>query len=805
MWAITQQINDIRENPLMLPVMILAVLLILHILNHRKMKKKLMTAERYVEMGLRFYDQDNRYLSIKDDKYRYFLVNEAYTALFDKRKADFLGKNDENIFDEEMAEKLHEVDRKVLETGEEIQQILIWKGRTYKLQKFQLVLPGGEKGVGAYTEDITDIVKRREEREKIIKRNEILLDVTVKDFSSSQEQMDYVLMKALVLTDSSYGYIYLYNEVDRLFTLENFAKDGRVTSRRKSANMIYSLDRTKLWSESVISRKPMIYNGRKKIHEEQAEESYPFNLMTVPVIMEDTVLAVIGVANKEEGYSNEDAEELSLLMNGVWNAKERRETTQELQKANIKLASSEEKLTLILNSSAEGIYGMDVHGHFTFINKSALALLGYEDAKDLIGTNCHEKIHHSTREGVAVSREDCQIYESIGKGNIITEENEVFFRKDGSPFTVRYSAHPQIQEGKIIGSVVTFADITERKKQEEEVLYLSYHDALTGLYNRTYLEKISTEFEREEYMPMSIVVGDVNGLKLSNDIFGHRKGDEFLKRIAEIIRSQTRKDDLLFRVGGDEFYLFLRNTEEEAAEEIMQRITDSIQSEDFHGVRGGIALGLSVMENNQTTIESVMNDAEQKMYREKTVSKSEESTKQLKSLVGIIMGREEERVHAENTVLLADAIGKELSLSEEEMTKLRDAAYIHDIGKITRFMSEGEDQYILPTRKDHAVIGYRILNSFEETMDLARIVLSHHEKWNGSGYPKGLKGKEIPLLSRIIAVAERFDRLTSRLNEDSLSEKEAFEVMKKESDMILDGSLVDILITIREKSGIQGK
>ncbi|MFH5836243.1 diguanylate cyclase domain-containing protein [Proteiniclasticum sp. C24MP] len=803
MWAITGIITEYGEK--LLPgVALLAVPALYFLLKDQKRKRKLVTAERYVQMGLRFYDQDERFLSIKNGALRYFLVNEAYTALLGKKKADFLGKRDEDIFDHEMAQKLHEVDRKVLKSGEKIQQDIVWKGRTYRMHKFPLVLPDGGNGIGAYTEDITEAVRRREERERIIKRNEILIDVSAKDFQSSHEQLDYVLRKALALTESTYGYIYLYNEEDRLFTLENFAKDGVVLSRRKSAQMIYSLDRMGLWSESVKTGKPMIYNGTMSSDAEPIKDAAPFNMMTIPVIMESQVTAVIGVANKPNGYSSDDAEELSLLMNGVWNAKERRETTLQLKQANHRLASNKDKLSLILNSSAEGIYGMDVEGNFTFINQSALDLLGYEDAGEVIGTNCHERIHHSTKEGIAVARENCQIYEAIGKGDVLTEENEVFYRKDGSFFSVRYSAHPQIHNGEIIGSVVTFSDITQRKRQEEEVLYLSYHDALTGLYNRTYLDKICADLEEEKFMPMSVVVGDVNGLKLSNDIFGHRKGDEFLKRIAEIIRSHTREEDLLFRVGGDEFYLFLRSTREEEAKDIMGRIANSIREEDFHGVRGGIALGLSVMENTETSLESVMNDAEQKMYREKTITKSEESTRQLKSFVEIIMQREEERVHAENTVHIAEVIGKALSLPEEEMTKLKDAAYIHDIGKITGFMSEGEEKYVLPTRRDHAVIGYRILNSFEETMELARIILSHHEKWDGSGYPKGLKGKEIPLLSRIIAVAERFDRLTSGYSADSLTEEEAFAVMKMESGRVLDSSLVDILMEIREKkvSGI---
>jgi len=141
-----------------------------------------------------------------------------------KKKEDLLGKMDEEAFDKELAEKLYEVDKKVLETGERIDQDVVWHDRTYRMHKFPLILPNGRIGIGAYTEDITDARNRREDRERVIKRNEILLDVSAREFISSHEQLDYVLKQALALTESAYGYIYLYSEEDKMFTLENFSR-----------------------------------------------------------------------------------------------------------------------------------------------------------------------------------------------------------------------------------------------------------------------------------------------------------------------------------------------------------------------------------------------------------------------------------------------------------------------------------------------------------------------------------------------------------------------------------------------------
>jgi len=546
----------------------------------------------------------------------------------------------------------------------------------------------------------------------------------------------------------------------------------------------------------------MIYHEPKKTkddlsHSDRENVTY-FNMMTIPVIIEDKVLAVVGVANNISGYTNTDAEELSLLMTGVWHAKERRESVTALEKTNRSLAEHKDKLTHILNSSADGIYGMDVEGNFTFINKSGLKILGYDDASSLIGKNCHLLIHHSNKELQKINKEECKIFYAITRGDVVTEENEVFFRKDGSYFPVRYSAHPQILNGEIIGSVVTFTDITMRKIHEENVLYLSYHDALTGLYNRAYLEKVYGDLEQEINLPLSVVVGDVNGLKLSNDIFGHKKGDDFLQRIAFIIKGITRDEDLLFRVGGDEFYLFLKNTREEEAKIIMNRISEAITSENFGGVKGSISLGVSVMEDMNTSLENTMNEAEQKMYREKTLKRKEESTRQLDSFISIMMQRKEDRLHAEKTREVALSIGEALSLPAEDMIILREAAYLHDIGKIPYIMQKEGNSGFMPTRKDHAIIGYRILNSFEETMDIARVILSHHEKWDGSGYPKGLKEKEIPKLSRIVAVAERFDRLASADSYSPEIIEASLEIMKKEAGVTLDREIVEVLIAIHQ-------
>lgn len=569
-------------------VLLIAILLaatLLLIMNYRKVKK-------FNELRKIFIDSDDRLIYLKDENLRYVFVNRATEKFFGKDMSEIIGFDDYALSDKEFAEIRIKTDREVLERKTRIYSEVVWNNRTFIVNKFPVKLNNGRLGVGAYIEDITEALIRQKKEEKTMLRNSILVDVLSRDFKSSKEQLEYVLDKALQLTESKYGYIYLYDEEKQEFVLDTWSKNVTGDCAIAKKHMKYRLDETGLWGEAVRQRGPIVVNDFNIPN--SMKTGYPeghvrlLRFMTVPVIIENKILSVIGLANKESDY---DDYQITVLMAGAWNARIREERRQALEKTNIELKEHKDRLQLILDSAAEAIYGIDSEGRCTFCNASCLEMLGYKEQSELIGKDMHTVTCHSSKDGTSLPVEQCKIYLTLktGEGNHV--DDEMFKRADGSGFYVEYFSYPQYKDGKLIGAVVTFMDITERKKAEDNIRYLSYHDALTGLYNRMFFEEELRRINDRHNLPISIIMCDVNGLKLTNDVFGHAYGDLLLKKAASTLRLHCRPVDIICRIGGDEFVVLLPKTHKEETEGIMNRIQDAFSKEKIAAIKGSISMG----------------------------------------------------------------------------------------------------------------------------------------------------------------------------------------------------------------------
>ncbi|MHB8132385.1 MAG: sensor domain-containing diguanylate cyclase, partial [Mobilitalea sp.] len=220
------------------------------------------------------------------------------------------------------------------------------------------------------------------------------------------------------------------------------------------------------------------------------------NLVQVSVAMVagDLSKRVKVVRNDEIGVLSNGLNQIADTMQDHINNLETnvKERTAELNDALVSLEENQAQLQLILDSTAEAIYGVDTEGLCTFCNRSCLEVLGYKSPEDLLGENLHWKIHNKYTNGSAMPISECKIHISMRDGLVHYAENEVFWRANGSSFSVGYHSHPQKVNGEVIGAVITFMDITDRKRKEEEIRYLNEHDVLTDLYNRKYFEEART-------------------------------------------------------------------------------------------------------------------------------------------------------------------------------------------------------------------------------------------------------------------------------------------------------------------------
>jgi diguanylate cyclase (GGDEF)-like protein/PAS domain S-box-containing protein len=271
---------------------------------------------------------------------------------------------------------------------------------------------------------------------------------------------------------------------------------------------------------------------------------------------------------------------LAIVLYLLYTQKQRAEAqvqarSRELVESLEKLSSRESDLRSLLNSTAEAIYGIDLHGRCKFCNQSLLKMLGYPNTEAVVGRNMHELIHHSFADGTRVPEKDSRIFNAFRQGLLAHVEDEVLWRADGSSFPAEYWAFPQRVEEKVVGAVVTFIDITERKRSEQKIQELAYFDSLTKLPNRRLmmdrLRQAMVAQQRRKANGALLFI-DLDHFKTLNDTFGHAQGDLLLQQVAYRLTAAIRKGDTVARLGGDEFIVILEGLSDnsfDAADQVM--------------------------------------------------------------------------------------------------------------------------------------------------------------------------------------------------------------------------------------------
>ncbi len=359
-------------------------------------------------------------------------------------------------------------------------------------------------------------------------------------------------------------------------------------------------------------------------------------------------------------------------------------------------------------------------------------------------------------------------------------------------------------KNKPIGKLIVLTDISDLKQAMMGLEYLGMHDQLTGLKNRAYFETELQQMDREENYPLGIIIGDVNGLKLINDAFGHESGDLLLKEAAAIISNTCPDHSLVARVGGDEFAIVLPGSCEDEIIQLIKAIRENCSKVSSLAVPLSIAFGFALKTEAGSGINSIIKQADEHMYKMKML----ESRSIRSALIITLQKALEERnietmEHMERTRQLAVSLGKKIGLPDYLLNDLSLLAILHDIGKLGI-----PDEILLKPgplnaqewkiMKTHSEKGYYIASSIPEMISIAEAILHHHEHWDGRGYPYGLQGENIPLLSRMISIVDAFDVMThDRPYHEAISPAEALEEIRSCTGSQFDPELAEVFIKMK--------
>ncbi len=426
-----------------------------------------------------------------------------------------------------------------------------------------------------------------------------------------------------------------------------------------------------------------------------------------------------------------------------------------------KLKANERLFRFLAENASDIIYSyrFSPKEGYEYISPSVEKKLGYKPEEFYLNPAMEARI---------VLQGDTRVIENIKNGDFdfskpvefrcISKEGEIiWFEESTTPFFDR--------NGKLLVVEGILRNINIRKKTEEQLTYMSFHDGLTDLYNRAYFEEELKRLDTKRQLPLSYVTGDIDGLKLINDAFGHKEGDRLLRNCAKILKKCCRAEDIVARYGGDEFSILFPRTSKEYAQEVVDRIRESCLKHKGSKIPLSLSIGLATKDSSSQDLQDIIKSAEDDMYSNKLLESKNINSTIITSLKESLLEKSiKTESHMEKLRELVLNLGRSMDLSPGQLDELALLATIYDIGKVSVFDDILNKNQSLSTKewevvKRHPEVGYRIAIASKQLSGIADYILTVHERWDGSGYPQGLKGKKIPLLSIIIASPDAYDAM----------------------------------------------
>jgi diguanylate cyclase (GGDEF)-like protein len=349
--------------------------------------------------------------------------------------------------------------------------------------------------------------------------------------------------------------------------------------------------------------------------------------------------------------------------------------------------------------------------------------------------------------------------------------------------------------------VLMYSALKRILKSHEDMTRMAFTDELTGLNNRKYIEKILPDIDDPSYLPLSVIVGDFNGLKLVNDAFGYVFGNELLKLSATAIKNVCRSQDIISRWGSDEFLVLLPHTDKRETQELVGRLKNECARFEHGGISADITFGWATKVHASENLLDLIGQAENVMYDYKAVDSKSMRSKTITVIMSTLHEKNpREAAHSKRVGELCRQLSTAAGFPAVDTNMMNMIGHLHDIGKIAipdEILNKSgaltDDE--LSLIRQHPEIGYRILQSSYGNSDITEAILCHHERWDGAGYPKGLKDEEIPRIARVIAIADSFDAMTSdRPYRGKMSTEAALKEIKKNAGLQFDPELADIFV-----------
>jgi diguanylate cyclase (GGDEF)-like protein/PAS domain S-box-containing protein len=412
----------------------------------------------------------------------------------------------------------------------------------------------------------------------------------------------------------------------------------------------------------------------------------------------------------------------------------------------------------ILDSIGDLVTATDPEGKILYVNEAECRKFG-KTRDELIGKTTD--IYGEDPKHGALQKEIVEVTLEKGfwRGEVVN------YDKENNPFYLDCRTWGMRDADGAVHTLIGIAtDITDNKKAEEKIRHIGFHDQLTDLYNRHYFE--SCKEELKDISLLSVIMTDVNGLKLINDTYGHGTGDELLRKYADLLRRSFKQSDLIFRWGGDEFIVILKNNDEAISWELCNRLIKHCGETFVKEIPLSISVGIS-SKLQGGDIDKAIREAEDIMYKNKLIESKSSKSLIMKTLRHTLSEKSfETKEHIDRMTLVGRKFGERLGLSLSELSRLETLTMLHDIGKINidshillkdKALTDEEWSEI----KKHPEVGYRITRTTEEFAYIAEDILAHHERWDGKGYPQGLGGENIPYLARILNLIDSYDVMSN--------------------------------------------